>query len=372
MALRSENFEKIGPIASKDDLIREIGIAVPAETFSLIRDPASTTFRDTIVLLKGESASSLRAFGVSEDSVHEYAVILPEAATRRLPVEYASLRETRFAIIGLGSMGSKIAVSLARAGVCNFVLVDDDVFSAENICRNELSWASVGVHKAEAVREALNLIAPNLSIEVHLHRIAGQESSIAAAKRLKEIGGCDVIVDATANPKVFVTLAAVARAKSRTLCWGEVYAGGIGGLIARARPGRDPNPLAVRDSINSYLETLPPAPFKEVAGYDVDDGQPLVADDADVTHITSGLTRLALDSALNPDQSNFPYSAYLIGLKGIWDFQQPFDTRPISVDGEGWTENSQNIGSDEDRLAATTALLGMIGGGSDANSSPSS
>ncbi|MBS1983404.1 MAG: ThiF family adenylyltransferase [Bdellovibrionales bacterium] len=371
MALRSEILEKIGPVASKDDLIREIGRAVPADTFSLNRDPGSTTFQDTIVLLKGESETSLRAFGVREDSVHEYAVILPDTATRRLPVEYERLQQTKFAIIGLGSIGSKIAISLARAGVRNFVLVDDDVLSAENICRNELSWASVGVHKAEAVREALNLIAPNLSIEVHLHRVAGQESSIAAVRRLKEIGGCDVIVDATANSKVFVTLAAVARAKSRTLCWGEIYAGGIGGLIARARPGRDPNPLAVRDSINEYLETLPPAPFKEAAGYDVEDGQPLVADDADITHIASALTRLALDSALTSEQSSFPYSAYLIGLRGIWVFEQPFDTQPISVEGEGWTENSQDIGSDDDRLAATTALLGMIGGGSDDNSSPS-
>lgn len=49
---------------------------------------------------------------------------------------------------------------LARSGCRKFLLIDEDIFLPENICRNELSWDAVGVHKAEAVREALSLLRP--------------------------------------------------------------------------------------------------------------------------------------------------------------------------------------------------------------------
>jgi hypothetical protein len=164
------------------------------------------------------------------------------------------------------------------------LLVDDDLLLPENICRNELSWAGVGIHKAEAVREALSLVAPDLEIGVRIHRIAGQESAVAAAA-LKDLAACDLLVEATANAEVFLRLAAVARMAKRPLCWGEVFAGGLGGLIARARPGIDPNPVAIRNAILNYLETQPLAPYRQAGGYDIEGQVPVIATDSDVTLI---------------------------------------------------------------------------------------
>jgi molybdopterin/thiamine biosynthesis adenylyltransferase len=127
--------------------------------------------------------------------------------------------------------------------------MDDDVFLPENICRNELSWDSVGLHKAEAVREELALISSDIDVQAQVRRLVGQESSLNTAAVLKSLSVSDLIIDVSANPDVFLIVAAIARTNRRPLCWGEVFAGGIGGLIARARPNVDPHPLAVKNGI---------------------------------------------------------------------------------------------------------------------------
>jgi hypothetical protein len=184
-----------------------------------------------------------------------------------------------------------------------------------------VSWDSLGIHKALAVQEALSLIAPGIDADVRVHRLAGQESSVKAASVLKAISSCDIIIDASAKPDVFTLLAAVARANRRPICWGEVFAGGIGGLIASAHPDAGPNPLAVRNSILGHLATLPSAPYVNATRYDVDDEEPIVADDADVSQMASALTRMALDTLLESHPSAFPHAAYLIGFRREGSFQ---------------------------------------------------
>ena len=216
----------------------------------------------------------------------------------RLPEEYEQLSKVRVGIVGLGSIGSKVALSLARSGVQRFLRVDDDYLIPGNLVRHDLSWAFVGVHKVNAVRDALRLVAAGVDVDVNNHRIAGQESALSAAAALKDLANCDLLIDATANPEVFLRMAAIAKANKKILCWGELFAGGYGGLIARARPDIDPNPLAVRSAIHAHLATLPPAPFQEAGGYDVAQEQPLVAYDSDVGQIASAITRLAIESML--------------------------------------------------------------------------
>jgi sulfur-carrier protein adenylyltransferase/sulfurtransferase len=73
----------------------------------------------------------------------------------------------------------------------------------------------------------------------------------------------------------------------------------------------------------------PAAPFRDANGYDGNDQQPVIAYDGDVAQIACALTRLALDSALQREPSDFPYAAYLIGMRKEWIFEQAFDTRPM-------------------------------------------
>ena len=142
-------------------------------------------------------------------------------------------------------------------------------------------------------------------------------------------------------------------------------------MIARARPDIDPNPVAVRAAFLAHLETLPPAPFQQATGYDVQSQEPLTAYDSDVTQIASALTRLIIDTALREQSSIFPYSVYMIGLHKAWIFTQPFDTRPIDVQGASWESNAETATAEADRKQAMQVLLGIIvkGAHADAGSS---
>jgi len=317
----------------------------------------STTLKDGFHLVVHEHTGSIQALATENGGIISYLVLSAEDGSSRLPSSHALLKEKRIAIVGLGSLGSKIAVSLARSGCRKFLLVDDDLFLPENICRNELSWASVGLHKAQAVQEALALVATNLEVDVQTHRLAGQESSLSAAKVLKSAGECDLIIDATANPRVFLRLAALAQMNYRAMCWGEVFAGGIGGMIARARPQIDPNPQSVRNAFLRYLEDEPPAPYKNATNYDDVEGEPIVADDADVTQIAAAVARLALDTLTEAQPTAFSSQAYLIGLRPQWIFSSAFDTRAIDVTGEGWDLAQP---SEEEKSAAAAMLVDIL------------
>lgn len=354
--LKSKEFDEPESVSTVEELLALASRA--GFDREKILEGFSETIGDSIVLLVGSTLKGMRAFGIAKadkPTLRRYSVIRPEKRADRLPADHAELKKCRLGIVGLGSIGSKVAVSLARSGVRRFLLVDDDLFLPENICRNELSWVGVGIHKAEAVREALSLVAPDLEIGVRIHRVAGQESAVAAAAALKDLAACDLLVDATANPEVFLRLAAVARMTKCPLCWGEVFAGGLGGLIARARPGIDPNPVAVRNAILNYLETQLPAPYRQAPGYDIEGEVAVIATDSDVTLIAGALSRFVLDVLLRANESQYPYSAYLLGFRKEWIFSQPFDTQPITVDGPGWDDGPS--ASDEERLNAVKLLL---------------
>ncbi len=151
---------------------------------------------------------------------------------------------------------------------------------------------------------------------------------------LKKLSRCDLLIDATANPKVFNLLAAVATTNTKPLVWMEVFAGGIGGMIARSRPGQDPDPYLMRSAYYDYLASeAPPLENSFVDSYRLEnsDGEILSASDAEVSILAGHATRLALDTLLGENLSSYPYSMYLIGLESAWIFKAPFHTIPIAT-----------------------------------------
>ena len=67
-------------------------------------------------------------------------------------------------IVGCGSVGSLIALELARAGVCYFILVDSDTLEIHNICRHQLGFRDLGRYKVDAVADAIKNINPSAKI----------------------------------------------------------------------------------------------------------------------------------------------------------------------------------------------------------------
>lgn len=369
---KSEKFNTTNAISSIEDLILVIKDADLDIEDVAIKDDESGKYTERVIVLMGTGLESLRIFTIEsfgEVPLKNNKIIMPPILESRLPDDHLKLSQLKIGIIGLGSIGSKVAVSLARSGIQKFILVDDDYLVPGNLVRHELSWGSVGMHKVNALEESLKLIAANLDIAVLNHRIAGQESPLNAAKALKDLSECDLLIDATANPEVFLHLSAIANASQTPICWGEVFAGGYGGLIARARPDLDPNPISVRDSLYNFLANQKPAPFKNATGYDVDEEKPLLSYDSNVGYIASSLTSLAIDTALMRTPSHYPYPIYLLGMQQEWIFTQPFDTRPIEVSGPGWSDATTP--SDEKKLEAFKLLMEKLEKGKSAEFNPS-
>lgn len=67
--------------------------------------------------------------------------------------------------IGCGSVGSLVAVELAKAGVGHFMLVDNDIFGYHNICRHQCGIYDVGRYKTDALADRILAINPYAEVK---------------------------------------------------------------------------------------------------------------------------------------------------------------------------------------------------------------
>lgn len=290
----------------------------------------------------------------NERKIVRYSTLEIPPDMQRLPTAYENLAGKRVGLVGCGSVGSKVAVSLARSGVQSFFLLDEDVFFPGNIVRNELALDGIGVHKANLLKDRLLQIGPSIDAKLLRLSLGGQESAASMVAALEELQNCDVIVDATADPVAFNMIASVAKRSKTAMVWCQVFAGGIGGFIARARPDIDPIPSAARDQIRQWCTDQGVAwtgwQGKSARSYEgrAESGVPLVADDAEVSIVAYHATRFVTDYLAQPERSIFPMSAYMIGMSSEWAFNQPFDTGPIDLRPEGdWGDVVDRIDADE-------------------------
>ncbi|MBS1023985.1 ThiF family adenylyltransferase [Gluconobacter cerinus] len=289
-----------------------------------------------------------------DDKAWEFTAVL-EGVGGRSDLARRSMGDKTVGVVGCGSAGSKIAVSLARAGARDFVLIDDDVLLPENLVRHELDWDGVASHKVDALARRLEAVAPGCKLVVRRHHLGGQEANGSVDGVLSLLRDSNLIIDATADERVFNLLGGVVADGGPPLVWLAIYAGGIGGLVARSRPELDPSPQIARARIDAWCADKDVIAPRSAARYDADteDG-PMIADDADVAVIAAHAARFAIDILTEPAVSAFPVSAYFIGLKCGWIFQQPFHSFPVDL---GPTEPRVTPAFDSKVLADIAELL---------------
>ncbi|MBP0639867.1 ThiF family adenylyltransferase [Cupriavidus sp. AcVe19-6a] len=268
--------------------------------------------------------------------IHDIIKILMDKQ-QRAPTRNAILATKRVAILGCGSMGSKVATSLARSGVRSFFLVDADVLKVGNLARNDLDWGEVGAHKVDGLTARLKRICEQVKVDRWVNQLGGQTTVDALNACLASLKTCDLIVETTGSGQGFVYASSVSESEGVPMVWGRVFGGGFGGYIARSRPGIEASPLDIRNFIYHWFQTPgfpePPADVGINYAADPDDQAPMIADDADVSVISSHLTGFAADALRGQESSDYPHSVYVIGLRKEWLFEQPFETRPLDVSG---------------------------------------
>jgi len=103
------------------------------------------------------------------------------------------LLESRVLVIGLGGLGSPVAMYLAAAGVGTLVLCDDDKVDLTNLQRQIAHrTADIGVPKCQSAEKTLQALNPDVAVESIVQRLTREEMRV----RLKDI---DVVVDASDN-----------------------------------------------------------------------------------------------------------------------------------------------------------------------------
>ena len=285
-------------------------------------------------LLLFAGGDELAAFHLLGDgATHRRRVfVLPEqsgARSGRAPDAQAK----RVAIVGAGSVGSKIAESLVRSGVSRLNLIDGDVLLPGNLERHGLEWRDVGFRKVHGLKRRLLGIVPGADVEVVDVNLNWQRSARTHAWQIASIGGCDVIVDATGDPATALFLGAVADANDRAFVSVEVFEGGIGGLVAACLPTRDPPFAVARASFLAWCDeqgVTPPEPGPRRYEALAEDGAPLVADDAAVTITAGHAARVILDTL---DGNPPPVSSawLLLGYRQSWLFDGHGHTIRLSV-----------------------------------------
>jgi len=280
-----------------------------------------------------------------------YKTLIVDEGEQRLPEEFSELKDRSVAIIGCGSAGSKIASTLCRSGVKNYTLIDEDLFFPGNIERNELDLNDIGLHKSFALRSRLLKINPKAEIQVIRISLGGQESAKLMEGALKSLGEADIMIDATANAMAFNIISSVSTRQLKPVVWVEIFAGGIGGLVARSRPKIDPPPAIIRAQIEQWCQDqgvdwlhVNTRPYEATANSET----PYIAGDAEVSLMASHAARFAIDILSSKDETLFPYSVYMVGMSSQWLFHQPFDTRPITLNPEGvWGDDPDPWDPDE-------------------------
>ena len=78
------------------------------------------------------------------------------------------LKNAKVAIFGIGGVGSYVVEGLARAGIENFLLIDNDEVAESNINRQIIAThKTIGRPKVEAAKQRVLEINPKAQIEIH-------------------------------------------------------------------------------------------------------------------------------------------------------------------------------------------------------------
>ena len=99
------------------------------------------------------------------------------------------LKKVKVCILGLGGLGSNVALLLARAGIGYLKLVDFDIVEASNLNRQQYRISHINMKKVEALKSIIKEINPFVEVDIldikvskeNIHSIVGDIEIIVEA-----------------------------------------------------------------------------------------------------------------------------------------------------------------------------------------------
>ena len=253
----------------------------------------------------------------------------------RVPSEiYTKIQGKSVAIIGAGSLGSKLSRSLASTGLNTMILVDDDILLPENISRHIAGFNNIGEHKVILAKESAEAVLIKSNIEAIIHQVGEQTNTSVHTKLISKIASNTLIIDCSANSRSFQILGMISSKLKIPMVWGEVFPGGLGGWVAYAIPNITPCPFCVRRAILEEFRQYPDLPGIAINNYGIlpfDGSMAYEALDADVSYIASVMVHRVI-AILSDDDSlseNHPFIIY--SLRKGWIFENAYEVIRVPV-----------------------------------------
>ncbi|MFC6347413.1 ThiF family adenylyltransferase [Vagococcus carniphilus] len=344
-----------------EDFLEELDIEEIKEY--MIKALQKNSLDKIIVLLSNSQVILPYYIDLIDKKVYDIFLLKDNDCEERNPYVGKISKETKIAVVGVGSLGSKISISLARSGIKNLLLVDDDVFLSHNIQRHELDIRHLGQMKVDALSKRLKKINTDIFVQTSCLALSTLESNQAYNNLINLISGCDIIVDATANDEAFYVLANISIMSNRPMVWGKVFAGGLGGVIAKNNPENNTTPFQIQEGIKNFYIDNPHEANQITQNYTQFIGDEVfIASDADVSIITSWMTKIIF-SILEPNNKSIQFLSdiYFIGGKQEWIFKQPMQVISLNVEKNEIVEKVKTDISDKEKIRINKIITQIRG-----------
>lgn len=142
----------------------------------------------------------------------------------------SALRSATIAVVGLGAIGSPIAIELARNGIGKLHVLDHDVIEPGNTVRWALGSSAWGHPKAKAIADYIGREYPRTDVVPHILQIG---LGAKDGRILEEIvADADVVIDASASTGVTRYIADVCKEKGVDLVSVAATANVKGGTVS--------------------------------------------------------------------------------------------------------------------------------------------
>lgn len=158
--IKLERFRTVRSQATSDELVKKVK-NILQKNISLRVEPS---LPGLIGWWENQTLHLLQIDTLREVKIESYALQMDIFSRNVGILESTVMLQKKAVFVGCGSVGSLVAVELAKAGVGNFMLIDNDVFGYHNICRHQCGIYDVGHFKTDALADRIFQINPYATV----------------------------------------------------------------------------------------------------------------------------------------------------------------------------------------------------------------
>lgn len=206
------------------------------------------------------------------------------------------LSKKHILILGLGTIGSSMAVDLAKTGIGQLTLIDSDSVSIGNIIRQETNLMQVGFNKPQSIEDIIKVHNPYTRVNSYVEHWGINSNEAIIQERLKEV---DLIVCATGHHHTEMYLNHLSYHYNIPVVYSYTGKGAWSGRAFRVVPGETGCYFCHRFFIDENVELHLTTPTSRTEIYDDGCATPAFTGSGIDTGIIANLaTRLSIQTIL--------------------------------------------------------------------------